>query len=130
MVAADEGPAVTASKSRAVRQVKQHRAAVAWWLRTMAEHPTGVVPIPTAARVLGVTPTRIHALIEEGRLRCVEGMPGGTNRDRFVPLIDLVDGPFAMTRGRPGVYGPENRFGEDFLRRDGYRDKRRHRKDL
>ncbi len=120
----------TSTKTSQVRQVKQHRAAIAWWFRVSHAYPGGLVPIPTAARILDVTPNRVRELIAQGRLRMVEGMPGGTDRDRFVPLIDLVDAPFHMTRGRPGVWGPENRYSQEFLDRNTYRGKRRSRKDL
>jgi hypothetical protein len=120
----------TAQKTKAVRQVKQHRAALAWWLAQAQAHPLGIVPIPTAARMLGVTPNRVHGLIQEGRLRVVDGMPGGNPRDRFVPVLDLVDAPFNMTRGRPGVWGPEKRFSQDFLDRAPTTRKRKSRKDL
>ena len=118
----------TARKARIVRQIKQQRSSLSWWLRAAQEYPHGVVPIPTAARILGVTPNRVRNLIDEGRVRVLEGMPGGTARDRFVPIIDLVDAPFHMTRGRPGVWGSENRFSQDFLDRDPRRDKRKRHK--
>lgn len=97
------------SKSEHVRQLKQRHSSTAWWARQLAEHPLGIVPIPTAARMLRVTPQRVKALIEQGRLRVVEDMPGGNSRDRFIPFVDLLDAPFAMTRGSPGVFGPQNR---------------------
>lgn len=93
-----------------VKQLNQRHASLAWWARVHKDYPLGVVPIPTAARILSVTPTRIHTLIKEQRLSVVEGMPGGNERDRFIPLIDLFDAPYAMTRGKPGVFGPKNRY--------------------
>ncbi len=92
-----------------VRQLKQRHSSIAWWLRTMRDYPGGVVPIPTAARMLSVSPNRVRQLISEGRLTIIDGMPGGNERDRFIPVDELVDAPFAMTRGRPGVFGPKNR---------------------
>jgi len=95
-----------------VRQLKQRHNSIAWWVRMMRDHPSGVVPIPTAARMLSVTPNRIRALIDEGRLSVIEGLPGGNGRDRFIPVDQLIDAPFAMTRGRPGVWGPKNRLNQ------------------
>lgn len=69
----------------------------------------GIVPIPTAARVLGVTPQRVRSLIRQGRLTLINGMPGGIRNDQFIPVKELINAPFAMTRGRPGVFGPKNR---------------------
>lgn len=105
------------SKSSNVKQLKQRHSCAAWWARVMHRYPLGVVPIPTAARMLHITPQRVRALIDQGRLRVIDDMPGGTDRDRFVPFIDLLDAPFAMTRGRPGVFGPKNRPNEKFEKR-------------
>ena len=111
-----------------IRQLKQRHSSIAWWVRMMRDHPYGVVPIPTAARMLSVTPNRIRALIDEGRLSIVEGMPGSNNRDRFIPVDQLIDAPFAMTRGRPGEFGPEKRFTKEYLenseKAEGYRKAR------
>ena len=100
----------TMDKGTQVKQISQRHTALAWWARVHSAYPLGVVPIPTAARILAVTPTRIHTLIKEGRLTVVEGMPGGNERDRFIPIVDLFDAPFAMTRGKPGTFGPKNRY--------------------
>ncbi len=81
----------------------------------MREHPFGVVPISTAAKILHVTPNRVRSLIKESRLRVVDDMPGGSTHDRFVPVEDLLDAPFAMTRGRPGEFGPKKRFTKEKL---------------
>ncbi|MBO6740630.1 MAG: hypothetical protein JJ916_12315 [Phycisphaerales bacterium] len=96
-------------KSEYVKQLNQRHAALAWWSRVQQEHPWGVVPIPTAARILAVSTRRVHELVKEGRFQLIEGMPGGNERDRFIPIADLLDAPFRMTRGRPGVFGPKNR---------------------
>lgn len=114
----------------AVRQVRQHRESLAWWFRVAGEFPGGVVPVPTAARMLGVSSRRMRALIDAGRLRVVEGMPGGTERDRFIPAVDLINGPFVLDRGQPGVWGPESRFSQEFLDREAYNRKRKSRKGL
>lgn len=113
-----------------VRQVRQHRQSLAWWFRASAAFPGGLVPLPTAARMLGVSPRRVRALVDEGRIRLIDGMPGGSDRDRFVPVVDLIDGPFVLDRGQPGVWGPENRFSQDFLDRNPQRSKRRSDKGL
>lgn len=92
-----------------IKQLTQRNKALSWWAKTIREHPLGVVPVSTAARILHVTPNRVRQLIEAGRLSCLDTMPGGSSHDRFVPVEELLDAPFAMTRGRPGVYGPKNR---------------------
>jgi len=114
-------------KASQVKLLKQRHSALAWWMRTMREHPNGFVPLPTAARILGVTTNRVRALVDEGRLPVVSGMPGGNERDRFIPVDDLIDAPFSMARGRPGVFGPENRYTKNYLenseKTSGYRSR-------
>ncbi len=100
-------------KSQYIRQLKQRHSSIAWWVRSMRDYPNGVVPIPTAARMLSVSTNRVRQLIDEGRITVLEGMPGGNDRDRFIPVDQLIDAPFAMTRGRPGVFGPKNRESKD-----------------
>ena len=87
----------------------------------MMEHPYGIVPIPTASRILGVSVKRVHGMIAEGRLSVIDDMPGGNDRDRFIPFDQLLDAPFAMTRGRPGEYGPKKRYTKEFLRNSDIR---------
>ena len=101
---------MTGDKPAYIKQLKQRHNALAWWARTSKEHPLGVVPISTAARILHVTPNRVRQLIKDSRIRVLDSMPGGSSHDRFVPVEDLLDAPFAMTRGRPGVFGPKNRL--------------------
>tara|TARA_R110002072_G_scaffold200135_1_gene357859 strand:- start:48 stop:533 length:486 start_codon:yes stop_codon:yes gene_type:complete len=103
------GVVMPSDKSAYIKQLNQRHKALAWWARTIKQHPLGVVPISTAARILHVTPNRVRQLIETGRLSCLDTMPGGSSHDRFVPVEELLDAPFAMTRGRPGVFGPKNR---------------------
>lgn len=103
------------NKSDYVRQLKQRHSSIAWWVRVHREYPNGIVPIPTAARMLSVSTQRVRALIADGRLSVVDGMPGGNERDRFIPLDQLIDAPFAMTRGRPGEFGPEKRYTKEYL---------------
>ena len=62
-----------------------------------------------AARVLGVSCGRMRVLMREGRVGSVRGMPGGLRTDVFVPLEDLVDAPFLLNTGRPGVWGAISR---------------------
>jgi hypothetical protein len=106
---------LTGEKIAYIRQLKQRHNALAWWARVSKNHPLGVVPVSTAARILHVTPNRVRQLIKNGRIRVLDDMPGGSSHDRFIPIEDLLDAPFAMTRGRPGVYGPKNRFTEEKL---------------
>ena len=100
---------MTAQNAEYIKQLKQRHKALAWWAKTIREHPLGVVPVSTAARILHVTPNRVRQLIETERLSCIDSMPGGSSHDRFIPVEQLLDAPFAMTRGRPGVFGPKNR---------------------
>ena len=100
----------TGDKSGYIKQLKQRHESLAWWARTSKNYPLGVVPISTAARILHVTPNRVRQLIKESRLSVLDSMPGGSSHDRFVPVEDLLDAPFAMTRGRPGLYGPKKRL--------------------
>jgi hypothetical protein len=101
-------------KNQQVKQLKQRHNALAWWTAQMRHHPTGIVPIPTAARILGVSPKRIHRLIVEGRFTVISDMPGGNDRDRFIPIEELINAPFGMMRGRPGEYGPQNRYSKEY----------------
>lgn len=93
-------------KNDQVRQIQQRNAAIAWWVRVMKEHPYGVVPVPTVARMMSVTTNRVRSLIDQGRLSVVDGMPGGNERDRFIPVDELIDAPFAMIRDRVEPVGP------------------------
>lgn len=95
--------------SEYARRMRRRLDALSWWRSVARDHPGGVVPIPTAARILGVQRRRVAELVAEGRLRVVDGMPGGSSRDRFVPVDDLIGAPFREERGRAGVYGPDNR---------------------
>lgn len=65
------------------------------------QYPGGWVSITTAARVLGCRRQNVERMIDAGRLRVIEGMPGGGPRDRFVPLIDLYTAPTGIEGGRP-----------------------------
>ncbi len=96
-------------KNQQVRQIINRNERIRWWVQATAANPSGLVPIPTASRILGVSITRVRTLIEEGRFTVVDGMPGGNERDRFIPLEQLITAPFAMNHGRPGLYGPRNR---------------------
>lgn len=96
-------------KAEIARQLRQRRDATTWWAAQVSDHPFGLVPFNTASRVLDISPTRLRHLIEEGRVRLVEGMPGGNVRDKFIPFVDLLAAPSLVEAGRIGVYGPENR---------------------
>ncbi|GEM_PF-6965116 len=93
------------TRSKKLLQIRQHRSALEWWTYQHHKHPLGLVPIPTAARMLGVSTRRVRSLIQDGRLDVVEGMPGGNSRDRFIPGVQLINAPFALNRGRPGQWG-------------------------
>lgn len=90
---------------KAVRQLRQRNAATAWWVTHQTAHPLGIVSMPVAAVILGVRTCRVHALVREGRLRVIEGMPGSKPHHRFVPVEDLLSAPFRANAGRPGLYG-------------------------
>lgn len=93
---------------RGVDQLRARHAALAWWLKIIREHGP-CLTIPVAARVLRVSRNRVRAMIARGRLQIVQGMPGGTRTDVFVPLEGLIDAPFSLNRGRPGLFGVVNR---------------------
>lgn len=101
-----------------VRQVRQRLAALSWLRGVMTQHPGGIVPVPTACRVLGVSSKRMRDLIAEGKVPVVEGMPGGGERDRFVPIDSLINLPIAANRGRPGVYGLDRKWHFERLNAD------------
>lgn len=90
-------------------QVRQRLHAFAWWRQAMQEHPGGLVPRRTAARMLGVSPSRIGGLIEDGTLRVVRGMPGAIAHDDMIPVDDLMLCGCALFRGRPGLFGQSRR---------------------
>ncbi len=117
-------------KNQQVKQIRNRNECIAWWVRTFAANPSGLVPIPTAARVLGVSTTRVRALINEGRLTVIEGMPGGNTRDRFIPLEQLITAPFGMDAGRPGLYGPKNRPNQHLAEKTDEWFKQRNAKDI
>lgn len=96
-------------KSEIAHQLRQRREFNRWWMTVHQSHPWGLVPTAVAARAIDVSPTRIAHLIQEGKLRLVDDMPGGNVRDRFIPFVDLLSAPALVEAGRIGVYGPENR---------------------
>lgn len=67
----------------------------------------GMIPVPvaSAARFLGVTPSRVHSLIRDGRLRVVYILPTEHPRDRMIPLDDLIALGGVYDQGRRMVYG-------------------------
>jgi hypothetical protein len=90
---------------RSLRQLRQRQAAFCWWLMQREKFPLGLVSIPTAARMLGLSRCRMHNLVREGRFKIVEGMPGGGKLDRFVAVHELMNAPVRMNQGRPGLFG-------------------------
>ena len=101
--------AIGDARTRQLNQLRNRHAALAWWLQVHQRYPLGVVSIPTAARVLGVTRNRIRTLIEEKRFTVIAGMPNGSSYDQFIPIAELVAAPFEANRGRPGMFGPSDR---------------------
>lgn len=74
-----------------------------WWRKVNLAYPGGVVPVGTAARILGVSLQRVDKLNLQGRLTIIDGMPGGNRQDRFVPIDELYDAPTKLEQGRPWV---------------------------
>ena len=99
---------------RAAAQLRQRHAALRWWAEQSFRHPGGLVYVSTLPRMLGCGPTRARNLIKEGRFTLIEGMPGGNAVDRWVPYVELLDAPFMGNTGRPGLFGPLERFSEDY----------------
>lgn len=86
---------------RSHAEILRHRLhLLAWWREAGRVHPGGLVPLQTAARILGVQARRVRQLIDEGRLPVVE-MPDGAQTDRFIPLDALFMAPSSLDRGRP-----------------------------
>ncbi len=97
---------------RSLRQLRQRQQSLVWWIMAREKHPLGMVPIATAARMMGLSRTRMHNLIKLGRVRVVEGMPGGGRIDRFIPIEDLMRAPMKAMGGRPGLFGVKERKAE------------------
>jgi hypothetical protein len=93
------------NRDRHLQQLRTRHKALRWWLVIAREHPEGVVPRAVAARLMGWSQTRIGSLIKSGRLRTVGPPPGGSRVDIFIPVLDLIDAPFAADQGRPGSFG-------------------------
>lgn len=81
-------------------RLRNRLRALAWLAKIDAEYPGGVVPVATAARVLGCRRQNVERLIADGKLRLVQGMPGGSPRDKFVPVVDLYTAPTGLEAGR------------------------------
>lgn len=82
-------------------------ASIAWLVSRGVSH----VHTGTAARVLGVSKSRIAALIAQGKLRVVDGMPGGSPKDRYVAVAELAAAPTPMQAGRARGWHLEHRNG-------------------
>lgn len=100
----------TARDRNEIARLTHRMQALAWWRVVMTTFPGGVVPIDTASRILGVTRSRVYQLIKDGRLPLVEGMPGGTKPDKFIPLDALIASPTAAYMGRPVGYKAGQRY--------------------
>ena len=88
-------------------QLRHRLEALAWLMKNGISH----VHPATAARVLGVSKSRIQALVARGRLRIVEGFPGSSERDRYIPVCDLAAAPTALDVGRRRGWHIEHRTG-------------------
>lgn len=84
-------------------QLRDRLQRLGWWRGVIRAHPGGVVPVGTAARILGVSIQRIDKLAQDDRITIVSGMPGGNRQDRFVPLDELFYAPTPLEAGRPMV---------------------------
>lgn len=100
-------PRMTRKQSfQAIAAGLAHRLDALAWL-----HARGIawVTVGTAARVLGVTTQRVGRLIRDGRLRAVEGLPGGSRLDRYVRVSDLAGAPTPMEAGHARDWNIEAR---------------------
>lgn len=76
----------------------------------MTVFPGGVVPTGTAARLLGISRRRMNEIIRLGRVPLIEGMPGGSKRDRFVPVDALIGLATALEPGTTPRWGRSPRW--------------------
>lgn len=97
--------------------MRQRLLALSWWRAVLHRYPGGVVPLATAGRILGISPRRMAQYVAAGRVLLVEGMPGGSPADRFVPIDFLFAMPTRLDVGRPTGYTG----GEEYLRSRGAR---------
>lgn len=72
-----------------VRRLSHRLRCFAYWRGTIGSWPGGLVPVGTAARMLGVSRTRLWSLIRAGRVP-VFAMPTGSPADRLIPVDALM----------------------------------------
>lgn len=88
---------------KALVQLSHRQAALWWWMQAMREYPLGLVHMTQAARMAGVSKSRMADLIAEGRVRVVSGMPGSKRGERWVIVEDLFALPGRTFCGKPGA---------------------------
>lgn len=94
-------------KAEHVNQRRRRHKALRWFFQ--AERRYGpIVPVASLQWMLGVSQTRASAVVRSGRFTLL-APPGGGKFDRFVPVYELVEAPFAAEVGRRGVFGVKNR---------------------
>jgi hypothetical protein len=92
-----------------VGQLRRRHASLRWWREQMVRYPGGIVPVSVLGGVLGVSATRVRSLLREGRFTVLQ-LPEGGRLARFVPADELIDAPFRLDVGRPGLWGPRARM--------------------
>lgn len=97
------------SNLRSKAETLRHRLlCLSWWRGIMVRYPGGIVPVCTAARILGVSRQRVRQLIDVHRLPLIDDMPGGNPADVFIPIDALLGAPMAIDTGRPMSLDPSN----------------------
>lgn len=74
---------------RASQRLAHRLRCFAYWRGVLSSWPGGLVPVGTAARMLGVSRARLWALMRSGRVPVLE-MPTGAKADRLVPVDALM----------------------------------------
>lgn len=82
---------------------------LAWWREALRVHPGGLVPVGTAARILGVSRQRVAQLIAAGRIPVLD-MPGPSKLDRFIPADALLMIASRADQGRPLRPNPDKGY--------------------
>lgn len=87
-------------RAEAIAAVLDHRIkSAAWWRAVATVFPGGVCSTRSAAAFLAVSPTRIRALIKQGRLPTVGPAPG--DGDTYIPVDALMGAASPREGGRP-----------------------------
>lgn len=83
-----------------IAEVLAHRLRSFAAFRDMLQaFPGGLVPVATAARMLGVSRQRLSTLIAQGRVP-VLALPTGSDADQLVPVDCLIGMPTPLDSGR------------------------------